>query len=437
MTARVPRVLLVQPRVDQDLLRSVLTAAEEVVLLVPSGTAAGPPWPDDLTRRVRVHHYADTFHAVKLASELHDAVPFDALFTSWEGAVETTAAITEALELPGCSPESARTARDKSLAAARFALKGVPHPRGIAFDANAPEAAHALLDRCGERGIVVKIPRSTNSQSVLRVRSHSALDDALSVIRGLYHSSRSENRLADLYAPVTVSGSPTSRAEPVLAQEYVSGAEVNIDLLLNENEHAVLGVFEKYPATGPTFGETQSVWPTSLSVRDLDRAVRTAVAAARALGLTRGAVHAELRVADGQATVIEASPRLGGFLTPLAVRRLTGVDPLAALTRLMADGELPVMPSVRTDQACLYGAANVEQAGRIVRITGAETARNLPGVQFLDVIKEPGDILVPLPEGTDYHIAAFLLEGSGREELLSLAEEVRRCLVAELEEVDR
>jgi hypothetical protein len=93
------------------------------------------------------------------------------------------------------------------------------------------------------------------------------------------------------------------------------------------------------------------------------------------------------------------------------------------------------VPPPSTGRACLYGAVNVERPGRVVCITGEEAARELPGVLLLDVIKKPGDILVTLPEGTDYHIAAFLVEGESRSAVEATAERIRGVLKAELEEV--
>ncbi|MET7731853.1 ATP-grasp domain-containing protein [Streptomyces sp. NPDC005402] len=412
------------PRLRQ----SLLAAADEVVLLVPAAPGSTPTSPPALADRVEVHTYGSPLEAVALARKLHREAPLDAAFSVWEGAVETAALITEALGLPGCTPEAARAARDKSLASACFRRAGVPHPRSWTFDATAPGAGVEVLGQCVDGRMVVKIPRSTNSQSVMLVRTRSELEAAMSVIRQLYRAEASDNRLADLYAP-------TDDTAMVLAQEYVSGAELNIDLLLSENSHVVLGVFEKHPAAGPTFGEVHSVHPVSLSPADVGRAVDVAVQAARALGATRGAAHIELRVGDRGPVVIEGALRPGGFLTPLAVERLTGLDPLAALARLMVEGTLPEVPPVSADRACLYGAVNVERPGRVVCITGEEAARELPGVLLLDVIKKPGDVLVTLPEGTDYHIAAFLVEGESRSAVEATAERIRGVLKAELEEV--
>ncbi|MPY57144.1 ATP-grasp domain-containing protein [Streptomyces spongiae] len=427
MTIPGTRVLAVHSAVAPALLQSLLTAADEVVLLVPAGAGDEASLPPALAARVLVHTYSCTEDAVALARKQHGAAPFDAVLAVWEGAVEAASLITEALGLPGCSPDAARAARDKSLAAARFHRAGVPHPRSWTFDATAPDAGGEALEQCAEGRLVVKMPRSTNSQSVMLVRNRSELAEAMAVIRRLYRTGRRDNRLADLYER------PDGSA-PVLAQEYVGGVELNIDLLLSEDAHAVLGVFEKHPAVGPTFGETHSVHPVSLAEAELRRAVDVAVAATRALGATRGAAHVELRMGERGPVVIEGALRPGGFLTPLAMRRLTGVDPVAALTRLMVAGSLPEVPPVPGDRACLYGAVNVERTGRVVRITGEARARALPGVVLLDVIKKPGDVLVTLPEGTDYHIAAFLVEGGSRSEVEGTAERIRSLLKAELEE---
>ena len=437
MSVRTARVLVVHPEPLGSLLESLLTVSEQVLLLVPAapGTALGTaPAPPGLADRVEIRSFTDEQDAVRLAGELHAAQRIDAAFAVWEGAVETAAAICAALDLPGASVAAARASRDKAVAAARFAAAGVPVPHGWTKDAADPAGCAAVFRDVPDGRFVVKMPRSTNSQSVMLVRSPAELAAAMAVIRRLYRADRARNRLAVLYRPAQAAGEGEA---PVLVQEFVEGPEINIDLLLDGRAHTVLGIFEKHPSVGPTFGELHSVHPTSLRPDQRAEAVQVAVDAARALGATRGAAHAELRIGPRGPVVIEVALRPGGFLTPLAVSRLTSVDVVAALARLLATGELPAVAPQPAPRACLYGAVNVARSGRLVRVLGEEQARALPGVVLLDVVKEPGDELVTLPEGTDYHLAAFLLEGESRAAVESVAQRIRGLLTAELEEAVR
>ncbi len=405
MITTMPRVLLVQPASRAPAEDAVRRAGAELSVLYPE-------------------QYVTEQEMIAAARRLHARTPVDAVLALWEGAVEPAAAIAAALGLAGNSPEAVRASRDKGRAAECFARAGIPHPATVVFDVDDdPEVIEKRLPY----PFVVKLPRSTNSHSVTLVRTREDLVTALALIERLYRPDRND-RLHRLYAPAGI-----GPARPVLAQEYVPGTEFNIDLLLTPVRHAVLGIFEKHPPALPTFGEVQSVYPPALTGTQRRSVEEVAVAAARALGATQGAAHVEVRVGNRGPVVIEVGLRPGGFLTPLAIERLTGLDPVTALTRLMISGELPPVPPTPAGRACLYGAVNVERAGRVVRIAGEDQVRRLPGVVRFEVLKRPGDRVVTLPEGTDYHIAAFLVEGATREGVESVARRLRELLVVELE----
>src|SRR5258705_435231 len=83
----------------------------------------------------------------------------------------------------------------------------------------------------------------------------------------------------------------------ILAEEYVPGPEVALEGLLTRGQLRVLAIFDKPdPLDGPFFEETLYVTPSRLSAATQEAIAATARAAARALGLLEGPVHAELRL---------------------------------------------------------------------------------------------------------------------------------------------
>ena len=63
------------------------------------------------------------------------------------------------------------------------------------------------------------------------------------------------------------------------------------------------------PLNGPFFEETIYVTPSRLGSDDMAAVVAAVDASCRALGLTQGPVHAEVRVEGGRAWVIEVAAR--------------------------------------------------------------------------------------------------------------------------------
>ena len=100
----------------------------------------------------------------------------------------------------------------------------------------------------------------------------------------------------------------------LLVESFVPGSEIALEGMLTGGELSVLAVFDKPdPLDGPFFEETLYVTPSRLP-----RSVQALVAGrvhegCAAYGLTEGPVHAELRIHDGDAWIIEIAGRtIGG-----------------------------------------------------------------------------------------------------------------------------
>src|SRR4029077_14976284 len=143
-----------------------------------------------------------------------------------------------------------------------------------------------------------------------------------------------------------VLGARRSRDEPLLIEEYLPGPELSIDGLLDRGgDLTVIAVFDK-PQTpdGPTFEETLLVSPSRLAAPTLAEAVRTARRAARALGLTTGPVHADLRAADRAPAMLELAARCIGGLCSRALR-FPGGRTMEEL--VLASAPRPALPGPR------------------------------------------------------------------------------------------
>ena len=113
----------------------------------------------------------------------------------------------------------------------------------------------------------------------------------------------------------------------LVVEEFVPGAEVALEGLLEAGRLRPLALFDKPdPLDGPYFEETiyvtPSRWPAAVQAAVTEAAAR----AAHALGLTDGAVHAELRLRPGRG----GRPRAGdaGDRRPLHRRALRADPPL-------------------------------------------------------------------------------------------------------------
>jgi hypothetical protein len=187
-----------------------------------------------------------------------------------------------------------------------------------------------------------------------------------------------------------------------------------------------LAIFDKPdPLEGPFFEETIYVTP-SREPPGVQRAlVETTVTAVRALGLSHGPVHAELRYNNRGSWMLETHARPIGGLCARALR-FTGGIPLE---------ELILRHSLGEDTAGRHlepGASGVmmipiPKDGIYEGVDGVERAAAVDGLEEVIITAQPGQRLVPLPEGSSYLGFLFARAESPRE-----VEEALRTAHAEL-----
>src|SRR5207245_151140 len=154
------------------------------------------------------------------------------------------------------------------------------------------------------------------------------------------------------------------------------------------------------PLDGPFFEETIYVTPSRHEVATREAITEATGAAARALGLREGPIHAELRVGAAGPWVIELAARSIGGLCSRVLRFGTG----------RSLEELILMQALGRDLEGLErepGPAGVmmipiPRAGILREAGGLDRARQVPGIVEVTISAAMGKPLVPLPEGSSY-----------------------------------
>jgi biotin carboxylase len=230
---------------------------------------------------------------------------------------------------------------------------------------------------------------------------------------------------------LTAAGRPGD--EPLLVEEYVPGPELSIDGLLTAGALTVTAVFDKPWATeGPTFEETLLVSPSRLPAPVLAAAVATAGLAARALGLTDGPIHAELRVDErgGQArpVMLELAARCIGGLCSRALRFPGGMS-LEEMVLAHALGRPVCAPLAGRPSGVLM--LPVPRSGVLRAVQGRAEAAATLGITGLSITIPPGQRVRPLPEG-DRYLGFVFAEGDTQdqvEQALAVARERLRVVI--------
>jgi len=129
-----------------------------------------------------------------------------------------------------------------------------------------------------------------------------------------------------------------------------------------------------------------------------------ALDAARALGLTEGPVHAELRVGGDArspvASLVEIAARSIGGLCSRTLTFGTGLSLEEIILRRALD--LPIASLRRDGRAAGVMMIPIPGAGVLEAVEGLDAARAAPLIEDVTISMHKGQDVVPLPEGSRY-----------------------------------
>jgi biotin carboxylase len=306
--------------------------------------------------------------------------PFAAIVGVDDQGVMTAALASQRLGLRHNPPLAVARTRDKAAMRRALAREAIPQPAFVVLerDSDALAAAEAVGLPC-----VVKAVSLSGSRGVIRANNHREVRAAVTRVRAIAVAAR---RPAD---------------EPLLLERYVAGAEVALEGLMHDGELEALAIFDKPdPLEGPYFEETLYVTPSRLPASVLAALEQCSAAAARALGLREGPVHAELRVDAGQASVLELAARSIGGLCSRALQFGAGISLEVVILRHALG--LEVKHSARERAASGVMMLPIPRAGVLLEVRGQARARAVEGVDGLEITIARGRTVVPLPEGDRY-----------------------------------
>ena len=140
--------------------------------------------------------------------------------------------------------------------------------------------------------------------------------------------------------------------------------------------------------------------PSRASAETQRRIISALECALRAIGITEGPVHAEMRVNRRGVFVLEVATRsIGGHCS--RVLRFGAGTSLEELILRHALG-CESAPEERESGAAGVMMIPIPRAGILKSASGLEAARQVPGVDRIEIAIPFGQRLVPLPEGNRY-----------------------------------
>ena len=297
--------------------------------------------------------------------------------------------VTEAFGLPGNPPSAAAASRNKR--EARMALRAAGLPT-TPFRAAAVGDDPVVLAASTDYPAVIKPVALSGSRGVMRVNSRQEFIAAFGRLRSL------------LRAPdVRVERDPAH--DMVLIEGFIPGPEFAIEGVLTGGVFRPFAIFDKPdPLDGPFFEETIYVTPSRQAAATQERIVEVVAAAAAALGLRHGPIHAECRVNEGGVYVLEVAARPIGGLCSQALRFTRDGEATRSLENVLlrhALGE-DVSGWHREEAASGVMMLPIPRRGVYRRVEGVDEAMAVRGIDEVRITAKPDAVIVPLPEGRSY-----------------------------------
>jgi biotin carboxylase len=193
-------------------------------------------------------------------------------------------------------------------------------------------------------------------------------------------------------------------ADVLQIEEYIDGPEYALEGLLENGVLRTLALFDKPdPLDGPFFEETIYVTPSRLPAARQRKIENAVAAAAVALGLHHGPIHAECRVTERGVFVLEIAARPIGGLCAKALRfeRLGISIGLEELLLRHALGESAAAWQ-REPRASAVMMIPIPRSGVYRAVDGLEAAGRVPYIEEIQITAKKDQQLLALPEGSSY-----------------------------------
>ncbi|WP_332706570.1 ATP-grasp domain-containing protein [Plesiomonas shigelloides] len=280
----------------------------------------------------------------------------------------SVAIISNALQLPGISIQSAIWVSDKLKMKERLKSEGIPIPNFADVSDKS-----ILLVKANEIGfpLIIKPVDSRGARGVQLIESASQLTEAWTI---------------------SANESPTSR---VMIEEYLDGPQFSTETLIDNKKCYTLGFadrnYEWLEKTKPFIIENGGDSPTAVNDSIKNEIISVVEKAALALGINSGVAKGDMVYTNKGAKVIEIAGRLsGGYFSTTQIPLATGVDFVYHAIKIALGERInksEVTPQYNNAVAIRYLTL---PEGKVKRISGISNAEKAPGVEMLKVFIQEG-----------------------------------------------
>lgn len=327
--------------------------------------AVGIPYADEF-------YNASTIDIEAICKVAEEFKPDGIMTLATDMPMRSIAAATSRLGLPGISMDTAIKSTDKGEMIKAFKEHGVESPWFYIIEN--VTMLNALLPQLSYP-CILKPTDNAGSRGVMLVKSVEELIEA-------YQYSVSQ-----------------SRGGLVILEEYMTGPEVSVEVMVVDGEPHVLQVTDKLTTGAPYFVEMGHNQPSMLPTEDVDRIKDLACRAVKSVGINCGPSHVEIKLTPTGPKMVELGARMGGdCITTHLVPLSTGIDMIKATIDVSLGLTPDITPTLHKGSAIRFFDA---PCGVISVINGVEEAKCVEGVQEISFTKNVGDEVTEIHSSLD------------------------------------
>ena len=277
--------------------------------------------------------------------------------------------INDELGLSGITREQAIRVTNKHLMREAFEKGNASSPKSFCFE-NATEAWKCFCEKFPNDGIL-KPSRNSGSRGIAKVEKKKGSKEEFFE---LFERSKGE-----------------SRDKSVMLEQFIEGPEFSVEIIVWNDDVNVLTVTDKKTTEAPYFVELGHNQPSCFPVETVAAIKEAAVIGVKALGVNNCACHAEIKVQNGKAYIMEIGARLGGdFISTELTHLSTGVDMVEAAINCALGVEPCLEPKDKKHGVCIRYFC--PKPGKLVSINNTEIL-NDSRVYLWEIYHKEGDMI--------------------------------------------
>lgn len=281
--------------------------------------------------------------------------------------------LNEELGLSGITREQAIRATNKHLMREAFEKGNAPSPKSILTKSAEDAWEQFMTFECDG---ILKPSRNSGSRGIAKV-----------IKTNPNFTNTSKEEFSKLY-DIALN---ESRDKSVLLEQFIEGPEFSIEIIVWDGQVNVLTVTDKKTNEAPHFVELGHNQPSCYSAEEVEKLKAAAVAGVKALGVNNCACHAEAKLQNGKAYLMEIGARLGGdFISTELTHLSTGVDMVAAAINCTLGIAPCLEPTEEKHGVCIRYFC--PKPGKLVSISNTEIL-NDPRVYLWEIYHKVGDMI--------------------------------------------